>query len=360
MGILDTIIHTKQNESLNQFKPSEIVREVLTMLKERDKQILTHRYGLEGQETKTLAAIGEEQNLTRERVRQIEKDLLKNLKKTGLKTATFGEAKDFILSIIAEHGRIIAEESLLMHLNISEPKERNALVFILHLIEELDHFIHDNYKKSWVTVLFKEELLHGFVEESKKIIGSKNEPVPAEGFLENFKQTAYYQEHQAELPDKIILNYLELTVEIEKNVFGHWGLSLWKEVKPKDVGDKAYLVMKHNKKPEHYSVITDMINKSKFDERTAYKETVHNELIKDSRFILIGRGIYALSEWGYKPGVVADVIVEILRSTNQPLPKDKIIDEVLKRRVVKKNTILVGLSNKKLFKKVGKNSYALA
>ncbi|MEK7162120.1 MAG: hypothetical protein AAB729_05540, partial [Patescibacteria group bacterium] len=315
---------------------------------------------LEGQEAKTLAAIGQEQNLTRECVRQIEKDLLKALKKTSLKNTSFGQAKDFVLNIIAEHGRIIAEESLLMHLNISEPREKNALVFILHLMEELDHFIHDNYKKSWVTILFKEELLHSFVAESKKIIDSRNEPVSAEAFLENFKQTQYYSENQAELPDTVVLNYLELTVEIEKNVFGHWGLSLWKEVKPKDVGDKAYLVMKHNKKPEHYSAITEMINKSKFDSRTAYKETVHNELIKDPRFILIGRGIYALSEWGYKPGVVADVISEILKAANQPLAKEKIIEEVLKRRVVKKNTILVGLSNKKFFKKVGKNSYALA
>jgi DNA-directed RNA polymerase delta subunit len=117
--------------------------------------------------------------------------------------------------------------------------------------------------------------------------------------------------------------------------------------------------MKHHKKPEHYSAITEMINKARFDDRKAYKETVHNELIKDQRFILIGRGIYALSEWGFKPGVVADVIVEILKQSGQPMPKEKIIEEVLKSRMVKKNTILVGLSNKKLFQKVGKNSYAL-
>src|ERR1043166_2852365 len=103
-----------------------------------------------------------------------------------------------------------------------------------------------------------------------------------------------------------------------------------------------------------------MINKANFDSRTAYKETVHNELIKDKRFILIGRGIYALSEWGYKPGVVSEVIVEVLKSANQPMDRERIISEVLKKRVVKKNTILVGLSNKKLFKKVGKNLYSLA
>jgi hypothetical protein len=360
MGILDTIIQTKQTESLSQFKPSDVVKEVLALLKERDRRILINRYGLEGSQNQTLAAIGLEQNLTRERVRQIEKDLLRQLKKTSLQKQSFADAKEFLLSIVAEHGRIIAEESLLMHLNISDAKEKNALIFILHLIEELDHFIHQNYKKAWVSVLFKEDLLSGFVAESKRIISEKNTPVPAEDFLEHFKRTEFYKQNQSELSDRIILNYLELTVEIEKNVFGHWGLSLWKEVKPKDVGDKAYLVMKHHKKPEHYSTITEMINKAGFDERKAYKETVHNELIKDQRFILIGRGIYALSEWGYKPGVVADVIMEILKQSPQPLGKEKIIEEVLKRRMVKKNTILVGLSNKKLFTKVGKNSYALA
>ena len=101
-------------------------------------------------------------------------------------------------------------------------------------------------------------------------------------------------------------------------------------------------------------------NKAKFDSRVAYKETVHNELIKDPRFILIGRGIYALSEWGYEPGVVADVITEVLKKSPQPLSRERIIDDVLKKRIVKKNTILVGLSNKKLFKKVGKNLYTLA
>jgi hypothetical protein len=359
MGILDTIIHTKQNESLNQFKPTEVVKEILEMLKERDRKILVHRYGLEGQETKTLAAIGQEQNLTRERVRQIEKDLIKHLKKTGVKKQSFASTKDFLINIITEHGRIIAEESLLMHLNISEQGEKNALIFILHLIEELEHFINTNYKKSWVGVLFKEALLNDFISEGKKIIGSQNSPIEGAEFLEHFKRTEFYQANKNELPDKVILNYLELTIEIEKNVFGQWGLSLWKEVRPKDVGDKAYLVMKHHKKPEHYSVITEMINKSRFDNRMAYKETVHNELIKDQRFILIGRGIYALSEWGYKSGVVADVITEILKQSPQPMSREKIIEEVLKRRMVKKNTILVGLSNKKFFKKVGKNAYAL-
>jgi len=360
MGILDTIIHTKQNDSLKAFKPSEIVSEILAVLKERDRQILIQRYGLNGTEIKTLAAIGQEQNLTRERVRQIEKDLLKNLKKSGLNKESFTSTKELLLSTISEHGRIMAQDSLLQKMGVKSEEDRNAIIFLLYLIEELEDYMHANYKKTWVTILFNKQLLHEFTEESKKILENAGKPLSNTEFLEQFKQTEFYKTNQADLPDQVIVNFLDLAHEVEKNVFDQWGLNSWKEITPKDVGDKAYLVMKNHGKPEHYSAITEMINKAHFDDRTAYKETVHNELIKDSRFILIGRGIYALSEWGFKPGVVSDVIVEVLQASGQPMSRDKIIEEVLKRRVVKKNTILVGLSNKKLFKKVGKNLYALA
>lgn len=360
MGILDTIIHNKQTESRADFKAADVVKNLLLQLKDRDKKILMHRYGLEGLPVKTLAAIGSEQNLTRERVRQIEKDLLKHLRKSSANSEAFNQAKNFLLEIITEHGRIIAEENLLLYLNVSGDQEKNAVVFLLHLIEELENFIHENYRKSWVAVLFNQDLLHNFTKESRKILEANNRPLKPEEFLTHFKKTEFYLQNQAQLSDKILLNFLELAVDIEKNVFGDWGLSFWKEIKPKDVGDKAYLVMKSHGKPEHYSAITELINRHKFDGRTAYKETVHNELIKDPRFILIGRGIYALSEWGYKPGVVSDVIAEVLKSASKPLTRDQIIEEVLKRRQVKKNTILVGLSNKKMFKKAGKNLYALA
>ncbi len=345
---------------MQHFNPEEIVREILFNLKERDKEILTKRYGLQGMEIKTLAAIGSEQNLTRERVRQIEKDLIKNLRKQGLSKEAFISTRDLLINTINEHGKVISEDKLLEFFGIHEEKDRNAIIFLLHLIDEMENFLHANYKNCWSTILFNRQLLQDFSGYGKSLLENKGKPVHEQEFLEAFKETDFYRTNQLELTDKVILNFLDLAHEIEKNSFNFWGLMSWKEIKPKDVGDKAYLVLKHHGKPEHYSVITEMINKSKFDTRTAYKETVHNELIKDSRFILIGRGIYALSEWGYKAGVVSEVISEVLKDGGKPMSREEIINEVLKRRVVKKNTILVGLSNKKMFRKVSKNLYALA
>ena len=93
--------------------------------------------------------------------------------------------------------------------------------------------------------------------------------------------------------------------------------------------------------------------------RRAHAAPCHNELIKDPRFVLVGRGLYALSEWGYSNGVVRDVIKEILKKGG-PLSKEEIIDRVLKERYVKENTITVNLQNSKYFKKSKEGKYALA
>ncbi len=361
MGILDTIIDTQQQTNLRELELTVIVAKILDMLKEREKHILTKRYGLHGQEIATLKTVGEEQGLTRERVRQIEKDLIKNLRKTISDEKTFQSARELIVKTIHEHGGIMAEASLLDFLNINDPKEENAAKFVLHLISEVEPVGSDSeMKPSWMALGHNKTMLKSFIDETKKLFTLHGKPLSTEDFLQHFKATEFYLNNSNHLSEKVIVNYLNSASEIKQNIFGEFGLHDWAEVKPKDVGDKAYLVMKHHGKPEHYSAITELINKHGLDHRTAYKETVHNKLIKDKRFVLVGRGIYALAEWGYKPGVVSEMIKEVLEKNGDPMSRDEIVDKVLEHRLVKKNTILVGLSNKKMFKKVGKNLYALA
>src|SRR3989338_8041463 len=107
---------------------------------------------------------------------------------------------------------------------------------------------------------------------------------------------------------------INLSKEINKNIFGEVGLVSWPSVKPRGVRDKAYLVVKRDGKPKHFRDIAKLINSTGFSNRKANVQTVHNELIKDSRFVLVGRGTYGLTEWGYKAGTVKDVLVDLLRS----------------------------------------------
>ncbi len=359
-NILDRIMGSKTQSSLNDFSVLDLVQELLTQLKDRDREILSSRFGLAGTEIETLETIGKKYNLTRERVRQIEKDSLNGLKKKSL--PALEKALQLIFDTILEHGSIISEDFLIQTLGLSkdDSHDRQSIRLLLSLGDQFENLKESpKYYDSWYIAGFEITKLDAVIAEFSKILENYGRVMSQDSLYEQFKRTSFFQQHQVELSERTLKNYLNIAKTIQINPFQEIGLKNWNEIKPRDVGDKAYLVLKHHAKPEHYSVITKLINDHKFDDRTAYQETVHNELIKDARFVLIGRGIYALSEWGYKKGVVADVIKEVLKAAGRALSRDEIIAEVMKRRQVKRNTILVGLSNRKNFARVGKDKYTM-
>ena len=101
----------------------------------------------------------------------------------------------------------------------------------------------------------------------------------------------------------------------------------------------------------HFEQIAEQINEIGFDGKKANAATVHNELILDDKYVLVGRGLYGLKDWGYKKGTVTDVIEEIMNEVKQPLTRDEIIAKVLEKRYVKKATIVLALMNKEKFAK---------
>ena len=102
----------------------------------------------------------------------------------------------------------------------------------------------------------------------------------------------------------------------------------------------------------HFTEIANKINKISFDKKKANAATVHNELILDKKYVLVGRGLYGLNEWGYKKGTVSDVIVDVLKEAGAPLDREEIIKRVLDKRLVKKTTIVLALMDKDIFKKI--------
>ena len=110
----------------------------------------------------------------------------------------------------------------------------------------------------------------------------------------------------------------------------------------------------------HFSEIADSIKDSAFKRKDVTTQAIHNELIKDKRFVLIGRGIYALDSWGFSKGTVADIITDVLERSGEPLHRDEIVKQVLKSRQVKETTILLNLQSKPQFKRVAKATYELA
>lgn len=315
-------------------------------LDDRSKRVITRRFGLDGESAKTLHSIGETEGVTRERIRQIEQSVLKNFRSNKRNSAEFLSARkvqDGLLQLVIFFGGIVREELLWKVLKLSDETSKASLGFLLKCVpgvvemresNRFKHFFrgneHVDYEK---IILVAREIL----KEKKELLSDSNF---FQGIRTRFSEN---------IPDHVFHSVLLITHDLIRTPFGQWGIKGWVEATPRGVGDKAYVILKRSKKPMHFLEITKNINNTKFDRRVAHPQTVHNELIRDERFILVGRGIYALKEWGYQSGTVGDVLERIIRKNQSSMLKEDLIDAVLKERIVKRNTILLALQNRKKF-----------
>jgi hypothetical protein len=336
-------------------KPKQIVKRLLAVLPERARDVLSSRYGLgKDPEKQTLESIGKRYGITRERVRQIENYAVHSIKKAdqfGKEKAIFEELEKLLESL----GGIIAEDDLLRHTS-DDRSTQNHIHFLLVLGDtfkkerEDDHFKHRWY--------ISDELAGKVHKALKKLYeGLTNDHLIPE--LDIIAQFLTHVEDVADHYKKedIIRRWLSISKTIGKNPLGEWGLVSSPNIRAKGIRDYAFLVLRKHGSPIHFREVAKSIEK--LFGKKAHVATTHNELIKDPRFVLVGRGLYALAEWGYMSGVVKDVIRKILEK-HGPLSKQDIIDKVLKERYVKENTIIVNLQNPKYFRKDKDGKYHLA
>lgn len=330
-----------------------VIEDVLSTIdRDREREIISRRFGLYDRR-ETLEQIGELLGITRERVRQLEKAVMARLKTAAEQNlphikevqTQFGEQlKNMgnIARVSDLSGRLTKESNRIDQARVSflgrlSPK--------LVVIEDNDQFhlsiglknVHD--EKSVFAQVQK------LIDAIKKI-----------GAPVDIKQLA----DSVGNDDPRHVQALASTSKQIAALNGRWGLIKWPLVNPKNIRDKIYVILHEQGKPMHFNEISKAIKSSSFRRKDVTTQAIHNELIKDSRFVLIGRGIYALKEWGYDKGTVADVIAKVLKKAGEPLHRDEIVKRVLKSRQVKETTILLNLQGKTQFKRVAKATYALA
>ncbi len=333
------------------FKPKQVAKRLLAPIPERTRDVILMRFGLSGDERKTLDAIGKQYGITRERVRQIETFGLSAIKKSDAFKKEAGALAD-LEKTVAALGGIVSEEDLLDALS-KDPQTQNHLLFFLTLG---DSFIRskedDDFKHRW----YIDKDVAQQVEESLKKLyeGLSDEELIAEPdivakFLDHLKDVADHYKNE-----EIAKRWLNISKKIGRNPLGEWGIAESPNVRARGMRDYAFLVIRRHGNPMHFTEVARSIEK--MFGKAAHTATCHNELIKDPRFVLVGRGLYALHDWGYTSGVVRDVVREVLKK-HGPLTKEEIIDRVLKERYVKPNTILVNLQNTKYFSKDKQGRY---
>ena len=358
----------------------ELLVNLLSKLSEREQEVLKQRYHLtsELEKRSTLKQIGDIYNITRERVRQIEREAVRKLIELSKAEEFAGELKRIEESLIhyfERQGGLVREDYLLDKY-VAENHQfdflhTNAFLFAMeHLFDGVVKIEdHEYFYSIWA---LKELDLDKVVELITKIetdlrAGNKiqsHEDIlkTAETYLpEELKShlAQYLQKHSDLELLNLLESYLLATSKIEKNILDQWGLSENEVIKPRKLSDKINLVFQKVKEPLHFRDIAEKINDAKFDHKKICAATVHNELIANDGFVLIGRGIYALKDWGYSTGTVADIITQILTESGSAMAKDEIFDNVLKQRKVNKSTIYLTLINKDKFAKTADGKFSL-
>lgn len=345
--------------------PQKIVANLINSLSQKQKDVITKRFGLKDGQRRTLEAIGQEHGITRERVRQIEEDALNNLRKPQL----ISQVNDFLDTLsghIENHGGLKKEEHLLekdSHAIFAEHKFTSHPRPTVHLLLTIGEQFNKNHEtKDWHSFWTTKKNIVPDVKSTISALHDKlkshKQPVDKE-VLVNFTREIAKQKN---LPnsDEALMSYVNISKNIDSNVFGQYGLAHWPEISPRGMKDKAYLVLKRLNKPLHFIQVAKEIEKAGLAKKMAHPQTVHNELIKDNRFVLVGRGTYALTDWGFAPGTIKDVIIKTLSESKKSLSKEEIIAAVLNQRQVKENTVLLNLQNKRTFKKTDEGKYILA
>lgn len=335
---------------MSQFNYQTICSKVLSTLSQKQKEILERRFGLDGGQRETLQSIGEDFGVTRERVRQVEVEALANLAEQKGGQDLKGVFPYFEKRLKQDGG--LRREDILLG-NLGRNRFQNHVYFLLTLGEPFHRFSESEEFYPFWTI---EEALF---ERMKKIV--KNLSVK----FENEKKPLLEKELLGSVKDEssqFFLASLEIAKQIEKGPLGEFGLVVWPEIKPRGVRDRAYLSLKKAGRPLHFreiATVSSTLGGEFLQQKQVLSQTVHNELIRDERFVLVGRGVYALKEWGYKPGTIKDVICQVLKEARRPLAEKEVMAEVLNQRMVKPNTVLLSLHDKNYFLKDSQSRYSL-
>lgn len=324
-----------------------------TIDRDREREIISRRYGLFDRK-ETLEQIGELLGITRERVRQLEKSVVARLRSQAEqgKLPHIAEVEKSLKKEVETLGKVARITDLSARLTKQNTKiDQSRVAFLAELapslvvVEDNDHYHHATGLADVHDTVKIKEHVNAIVDTIKKI----GEPT-------DIKAVASKLGHKDATHTKALAS-------VSKNLAtlnDRWGLTKWPMVNPKNIRDKIYVILKEKGQHMHFNEIAEAIKQSSFKRKDVTTQAIHNELIKDKRFVLIGRGIYALKEWGYEKGTVADIITDVLKQAGEPLHRDEIVKRVLKSRYVKETTILLNLQGKSQFKRVAKATYALA
>ena len=327
--------------------PPDAARILLANLPARRmRDVVERRFGLKSRHRATLEAIGGIYKITRERVRQIERDAMSRLR--YCEHAAAAPIFAVVERTLHDHGGVMAAHQLFS--SLSPDRMHASLQFLLQASPRFVYFPEtDVFHPRWAISTAAADAAEKVIDDAGARLAQSNKTI-----------------HAQDIPTLLGLDgraadaAIAATKIIKKNPYGEYGLASWSTICPRGIKDKAYAALVISGNPLHFREVALAIDRAGWPgKKKAHAQTVHNELIKDKRFILVGRGMYALQNWGYKPGTVADVLTSVLKESSSPMGREELIALASERRMVKPQTILLNLQDKSRFKRTDEGKYTL-
>jgi len=316
-----------------ELNPLKIITQALAPLTTRQRDIIQLRYGLKATTGETLAAIGKRYNVTRERIRQIEAQALRALNAQFAKS-DFDNFRAGVINYLEGHN------GMRRHDLVAKDMNQNGNV------------IRCTFEASGVATFHAEDKTHNAFWSLSDTHVKRGITFVAD-LVANLKRTTGTR---TPMPtDAVSANYISISKKFAVSPHGEFGLAEWRDINPKVSRDWAFLVLKKTQKPLHFSHIATEINKIRKTKKVN-PQTIHNELIKDKRFILVGRGMYGLEEFNILAGTAREVLSHLLKK-HGPMPAKAIIELALTHRPFKEKTLLINLQNKNWFKRMDEGKY---
>lgn len=270
----------------------ELLSPVWRKLPSRTREILELRFGVGGASPASLQAVGDQWKITRERVRQIivrTGEMLKIKPRSPL-----GRVQYLLRRHLRRHGSVMVEEKMYASLGLREGdrQARGVLRTVLFLDKKVGFCLHrKGFRTYWYLSPASPAFVRRICREAREIFRRRGKPLTLKGLAEVFRKRG------REIGEVELDAVLSADSLIGRSPFGRWGLAEWPSICPRLTADKVYLVLEHLGRPVHFEELTEEIKRVHFDERMPVAGTVHNELMRDERFVRVGRGTYALAEW---------------------------------------------------------------
>jgi len=342
---------TAQTQDVQKIDFSELMPRLLNLLTKKEKDIIGRRFSLGNTTRETLDRIGQSYSITRERVRQIETVALKKLARISM-DPSMKAIHNLAFSILVEHGKIMSEDLLVSKMlkSLQNPKniDVNAMKLAMRVSDKLiKHEKNQFFRPYWRAVDISIGEVKSAIKEIEKILKKNGDILLVENLAVPFK---------SRYPKVFIESVLEIDRRFLRTESG-WGLTNWRFINPRSIKDKILISLRNIAKPLHFTDIIEHVLNDFNSQKSVTPQAVHNELIRHNEFVLVGRGLYGLSEWGLASGTVCDVIKSVFEENDGALKRQEIIEKVLAKRNIRLGTISLNLQKYPFFKRVGRAVY---